>query len=166
MYLGEGSAIPANTDVFRIDLDNPVTVSGYFWIAGLVQTIGPDPGAEFPAPYDTTIETYARSWLVANDPVVDVLNIGNNSAVAPADNWDPGVFPHGVWTLRPIVGEATCDPCDMNCDGEVNAFDIEPFLDLLFGPNPQPCDTCTGDVNGDGSIDAFDIEPFLNCLFP
>ncbi len=58
-----------------------------------------------------------------------------------------------------------CDPCDMNCDGVINAFDIEPFLDLLFG-GPVPCDTCTGDVNGDGNIDAFDIEPFLACLFP
>ncbi len=64
-----------------------------------------------------------------------------------------------------IMG-SSCDPCDMNCDGDVNALDIEPFLELLFGPNPDPCDTCTGDVNGDGNIDALDIEPFLNCLFP
>ncbi len=54
----------------------------------------------------------------------------------------------------------------MNCDGRLDAFDIEVFLDLLFGPNPDPCDTCTGDANGDGVIDAFDIEPFLECLFP
>ncbi|MCH7872412.1 MAG: hypothetical protein IID33_11995, partial [Planctomycetes bacterium] len=60
---------------------------------------------------------------------------------------------------------SACEPCDMNCDGSVNALDIEPFLDLLFGPNPQPCGTCTGDVNGDGRIDALDIEPFLECLF-
>ena len=56
-------------------------------------------------------------------------------------------------------------PCDMNCDGVVNAFDIEPFLDLLFGGG-EPCDSCTGDANDDGDINAFDIEPFLNCLFP
>jgi hypothetical protein len=68
------------------------------------------------------------------------------------------------------VGEvvAGCDPCDMNCDGDINAFDIEPFLELLFGPDPTPCDPggCTGDVNGDGVVNAFDIEPFLECLFP
>ncbi len=61
--------------------------------------------------------------------------------------------------------ESSCDPCDMNCDGDVSAFDIEPFLDLLFRGG-EPCDDCTGDVNGDGVIDAFDIEPFLQCLFP
>ena len=58
-----------------------------------------------------------------------------------------------------------CDPCDMDCDGDVDAFDIEPFLALLFNGG-VPCDTCTGDTDGDGDIDAFDIEPFLSCLFP
>jgi hypothetical protein len=53
----------------------------------------------------------------------------------------------------------------MNCDGEINAFDIEPFLDLLFG-GATPCGDCTGDAKADGTIDAFDIEPFLECLFP
>jgi hypothetical protein len=62
--------------------------------------------------------------------------------------------------------ESSCDPCDMNCDGTVTAFDIEPFLNLLFDPKATPCDTCTGDANGDGRIDPFDIEPFLECLFP
>ena len=58
-----------------------------------------------------------------------------------------------------------CDACDMNCDGEINSFDIEPFLDLLFDPGAMPCRTCTGDANGDGQVDAFDIEPFMECLF-
>ena len=66
-------------------------------------------------------------------------------------------------SLLPV---AACDPCDMDCDGDVNAFDIEPFLELLFDPNPKPCNACTGDTNGDGAVDAFDIEPFLECLFP
>ena len=68
----------------------------------------------------------------------------------------------GFWS---VAGSSPCDPCDMNCDGGIDALDIEPFLDLLFGGG-QPCNTCTGDVNGDGSIDALDIEPFLECLFP
>ncbi len=58
-----------------------------------------------------------------------------------------------------------CDPCDTNCDGTVDAFDIEPFIDLLLG-GPRPCAPCAGDANGDGTVDAFDIEPFIECLFP
>lgn len=63
------------------------------------------------------------------------------------------------------IGPDACDPCDINCDGDISAFDIEPFLELLFN-GEIPCDTCTGDINRDGRIDAFDIEPFLTCLFP
>ena len=62
--------------------------------------------------------------------------------------------------------EGECEPCDMDCDGTVNALDIEPFLGLLFDPKAVPCAACTGDVNGDDKINALDIEPFLNCLFP
>ncbi len=64
-----------------------------------------------------------------------------------------------------------CDPCDMNCDGEINALDIEFFIDLLFN-NAVPCcgergvPGSTGDINGDGNIDALDIEGFIACLFP
>ena len=54
---------------------------------------------------------------------------------------------------------------DPNCDGTVNASDIEPFIDILFN-GARPCDTCTGDTNGDGLIDAGDIEGFIACLFP
>jgi hypothetical protein len=62
------------------------------------------------------------------------------------------------------VSASSCDPCDANCDGVIDAFDIEPFIDLLVNPNPTPCAPCAGDTNGDGVIDAFDIEPFINCL--
>ena len=64
---------------------------------------------------------------------------------------------------RAVYGIA-CDPCDMDCNGQINAFDIDPFLELLFGGG-EPCGPCTGDANGDGNVDAFDIEPFLTCLF-
>ncbi len=58
-----------------------------------------------------------------------------------------------------------CDSCDMNCDGTVDASDLEFFIDILFN-GATPCDACTGDTNGDGFIDAADIEGFINCLFP
>ncbi len=57
-----------------------------------------------------------------------------------------------------------CDPCDTNCDGVVDAFDIDPFVQLLTNPGATPCAACSGDANGDGRIDAFDIEPFVACL--
>ena len=81
---------------------------------------------------------------------------------ATADcQWAPGTCGD-----PPIVDMGVSEfPCDMNCDGQIDAFDIEPFLDLLFGGG-EPCAPCTGDVDGNGEINAFDIEPFLECLFP
>ena len=94
---------------------------------------------------------------------VDGDGVGDLAVGAYGDS-DGGSRRGAVWML--FLDGVPCDPCDMNCDGSIDAFDIEPFLDLLFDPNATPCNTCTGDVNADGTVDAFDIEPFLACLFP
>jgi hypothetical protein len=88
------------------------------------------------------------------DCTVEVTIVHTYGASTPAD---------------PIARIPSCggdEPCDTNCDGLIDAFDIEPFLDLLFGKNPMPCAPGAGDINGDGVVNAFDIEPFLDCLFP
>ncbi|MCH7872045.1 MAG: hypothetical protein IID33_10135, partial [Planctomycetes bacterium] len=66
---------------------------------------------------------------------------------------------------RSFTVVSPCDPCDMNCDGTVDAVDIEFFIDILFNNGPR-CEPCTGDTNGDGMVNAEDIEGFINCLFP
>lgn len=52
--------------------------------------------------------------------------------------------------------------CDANCDGSVNPFDVQPFLDMLVG-NPR-CSGCAGDANGDGTVNPFDVNSFLACF--
>jgi hypothetical protein len=59
---------------------------------------------------------------------------------------------------------------DTNCDGAVDAFDVEPFILALTDPNGYVtqfpnCDIASADANGDGVVDAFDIEPFIALLF-
>lgn len=56
-----------------------------------------------------------------------------------------------------------CDPCDVDCNGTVNPFDIQPFVNLLSGAG-SPCSPCAADVDGNGTVNPFDITPFLNCL--
>ena len=75
------------------------------------------------------------------------------------------------WWLNGIQLELLSATGDLNCDGQIDAFDIEPFLVALFDPKGYPgqypdCDINLADINGDGSIDAFDIEPFIDLLFP
>jgi photosystem II stability/assembly factor-like uncharacterized protein len=58
---------------------------------------------------------------------------------------------------------------DMNCDGLLNNFDIDPFVLALTSaaayqaafPN---CDRNNADANHDGLINNFDIDPFVTCL--
>ncbi|MBU0640139.1 MAG: hypothetical protein KKB50_14835 [Planctomycetes bacterium] len=63
-------------------------------------------------------------------------------------------------------------PGDLNCDGAVNGFDIDPFLLVLGGTPPYDdyyaqypwCDHMQADVNGDGVINGFDIDAFVTLL--
>lgn len=50
-----------------------------------------------------------------------------------------------------------CDPCDANCDGSINGFDVDPFVELLLGQG-APCSPCAGDINDDGSVNGFDVD--------
>ncbi|MCG3126365.1 MAG: hypothetical protein CHACPFDD_01200 [Phycisphaerae bacterium] len=63
----------------------------------------------------------------------------------------------------PVCAREECCPCDTNCDGSVNGFDIEAFLSMLTCGG-CPCSHFAGDMNGDGSLNGFDVDPFLNRL--
>ena len=60
-------------------------------------------------------------------------------------------------------------PGDLNCDGMIDAFDIDPFVLALTDPvgyaqQFPDCDRMLADIDGDGDIDAFDIDPFVTLL--
>jgi hypothetical protein len=62
-----------------------------------------------------------------------------------------------------IIGQPIAD---LNCDGLVNAFDIDPFVQCLVSGTPTaPCTSClSADIDGDGLINSFDIDPFVACI--
>ena len=145
----------------HVDTSGALTVGGWthhpLLANGLLYAGVPDGSALF-GPYaellvlDLSLEPADEGFVVSR-------GAGAGGSPAAADGM---IFSIGVDGL---LAFDSCNPCDMNCDGRVNAFDIEAFIGLLFA-GEQPCDSCTGDVNADGVIDAFDIEPFLECLFP
>ena len=58
---------------------------------------------------------------------------------------------------------------DLNCDGVLDAFDIDPFVLALADPDAYAaaypdCDRMLADCNGDGVVNAFDIDPFVELL--
>lgn len=58
---------------------------------------------------------------------------------------------------------------DMNCDGVVNNFDIDPFVLAIVDPTHYnelypDCFHRAADVDNDGVVTNFDIDPFVECL--
>ena len=58
---------------------------------------------------------------------------------------------------------------DLNCDGVVDAFDIDPFVLALTDPagyqSAYPtCNIDNADCNDDGDVNGFDIDPFVLLL--
>lgn len=58
---------------------------------------------------------------------------------------------------------------DLNCDGNVDFGDINPFVLALTNPAGYEaafpnCDIMNGDINGDGRVDFGDINPFVALL--
>jgi hypothetical protein len=59
---------------------------------------------------------------------------------------------------------------DLNCDGLINFFDIDPFVMTLFDPSAYEtayafCHLLNADVDASGAVNFFDIDPFINLLF-
>jgi hypothetical protein len=58
---------------------------------------------------------------------------------------------------------------DMNCDGAVNTFDIDPFVlaltdSIAYAAAFPTCNFMLADANQDGYVNAFDIDPFVVLL--
>jgi len=72
-----------------------------------------------------------------------------------------------------ILGDcaaAGMKPGDANCNGTVDGFDIQPFVQALTNPSaweatyPDCSLYCVCDIDCNGSVDGFDIQPFVQCL--
>ena len=58
---------------------------------------------------------------------------------------------------------------DVNCDGSVNLFDIDPFVVAVSDPDGYTvqypnCDLMQADIDQSGVVDLFDIDPFVTCV--
>jgi hypothetical protein len=73
------------------------------------------------------------------------------------------------FSIATLNCDDTWQPGDLNCDGLINAFDIDPFVLALTDPGAYGsaypgCNHMLADVNGDGTVNAFDIDPFVLVL--
>ena len=64
-----------------------------------------------------------------------------------------------ITAVEPVV-VVDCVLGDVNTDGTVDFFDIQPFIDVLSTGGMQ----CEADIDEDGDVTFFDIQPFINIL--
>jgi hypothetical protein len=72
----------------------------------------------------------------------------------------------GFWSLPP---GPQLSRGDLNCDGAVNGYDIDPFVLALTSPTEYAtvypsCNILNADTNCDGAVNGYDIDPFVACL--
>ncbi|MBL8879609.1 MAG: choice-of-anchor J domain-containing protein [Phycisphaerales bacterium] len=145
-----------NADTFVVYVSNN---NGSSWVT--VETVGPT-GAQADGGWYTN--TFQVSDFVAPTAQVKVRfeasDLGTGSVI------EAGVDAFSVTVIN-------CTPAfpegDMNCDGEVNNFDIDPFVLALTDPAGYAaafpsCDILNGDINNDGVLNNFDIDPFVALL--
>ncbi|MBL8877558.1 MAG: hypothetical protein JNG88_00435 [Phycisphaerales bacterium] len=75
----------------------------------------------------------------------------------------------GTSAITFTVGQSNRRPGDLNCDGLVNNFDIDPFVLALSDANAYAvqfpnCDRLNADTNNDGLVNNFDIDAFVLLL--
>ena len=105
----------------------------------------------------------AISWSRQSD--IKIVAWAQDTGSHPYDSW---IFnaDRMSWPFQPLSNYNTGD---LNCDGAVDAFDIDPFVLALTDPAGYAtawpdCDIMLADCNGDGVVDAFDIDPFIELL--
>ncbi len=131
------------------------------------------------APVELVAARFDAAGLPVGAPVVlDTppmeMYAGSATTISPAGTllvlhslWarDPYNAPRAhaqVFALGDVAG-------DLNCDGVLNVFDIDPFVLALTDPAAYAaaypeCDIALADMNDDGVVNAFDIDPFVAAL--
>ena len=113
--------------------------------------------------------TWSANLSLTNDEVRGIIESTADDKGAPG--WDPS-FGYGRINAHAAVEAAMSpqfEPGDLNCDGAINAFDIDPFVLALTDPAGYAmaypdCDHMLADINGDGTVNSFDIDPFVELL--
>lgn len=141
-------------------------------------------GAAYAGPLPTLMNadcTAPVSWSLVTAPAGMTINAGTGVVSWPSPT--SAGSPHTV-TIRAANSEGfddeswlltvTSSGCptrcgDMNCDGLVNNFDINPFVMALSDPSLYEasfpdCDLMNGDIDQNGLLNNFDINPFVECI--
>lgn len=113
--------------------------------------------------------TLINGFAPTNGQTLQVLIAGGRSGTFANTQLPPGFtveYSGGTVTLRfqGVAGRG-----DLDCNGTVNNFDINPFVLAIADPAAYAlmypgCDINRADINGDGLVNNFDINGFVDCI--
>lgn len=161
----------------RFDKDNRIPPLGFTNAA--YQTFGAAPvGATYADGQNWDDTFYAiPPTAVRADVRLLYQSVSKEYAEFIRDNSGPdGVTFHNLYLANGMstpeemeVGTLWLKPGDLNCDGLVNNFDIDPFVAAILDANAYAaaypaCYIGNADINGDDLVNNFDIDPFVNLI--
>ena len=183
--------VPSNLDAFTYFIINNQYNHGgpYDWaienhydpLTGNVHDHIRDPNAFNPLPliYDTWTETRVEIDLDTNtmeqyyDGQFLSGGVWNAWMGGPVEIANVDLYaPHNVavyYDDLTLVAAGGVTRGDLNCDGAIDSFDIDPFVLALTNPAGYQaqypnCNIMNGDINCDGAVDSFDIDGFVECI--
>ncbi len=159
LLVGHGTDATVRSAAINAATGN-LTYTGHFFDVGLQGTLGDVQTLDdlfFVTDNSTAIDGImgvysfrlnANGSFTQNGPIVDT----------------GGIAPRSIAVWEPLIMRG-----DVNCDGQVDFRDINPFVLLLTNPDAwhatfPGCPTINGDINGDGVVDFRDINPFVLLL--
>jgi hypothetical protein len=157
---GATAASTVNVQATNTVGGQPAVVSPSQSVLATVTVLNPTTGLDaIGQPFQTTV-------FVAVQPVLAQAGVANEVAATSFGQWAGARLGEGFSLNQPPAFSRG----DTNCDGNIDFFDIHPFLLALFDLPTYVTTYCSGatltvDVDASGGVDFFDIDPFLVCLF-
>jgi hypothetical protein len=104
-----------------------------------------------------------NTWHIdADDPAFDDQQACWNMTLIAFDTGATDYSDSPPFTLT--FCNTPCQPGDINYDGVVDFFDIDPFVSALVDGPHDAAAACASDINDDGAVDFFDIDPFVDLV--
>jgi hypothetical protein len=138
-------------------------------VAGDVRLHRVTAAASIGGPYDLYVAYPGGNASVTED-LSAVLGVGTIGAVDPRTGLAPLASATSVDVpltgvlLVPANKRLYLPNGDLNLDGVVDFSDINPFVSVLSGQDPDPDRRRAADINRDGVVDFADVNPFIAAL--
>lgn len=126
-------------------------------------------------PHSYRLELYGAQqyiWYIDGRVVDAGVPEGTYPSYTPRVNWRAKAAWVANTSRLDYIRYGTLVPAergDVNCDGHIDNFDIDPFIQVLIDPvgyqaaHPG-CSLISADANGDGRTNNFDIDAFIALL--